>query len=264
MGATVELQRRGLAAFIRLNRPDNLNAWNGALGTELLDAVRSVGADDAVRAVCVTGAGRAFSSGADLRDLGSRPLTADGHVAVHSVLTQTYNPLLNGLRTMPKPVVAAINGPAVGIGVSLALSCDLAVAAESAYLLLGFVNLGLVPDGGAMALIAARAGAGRAAQMAMLGERVTSAQALQSGLVAKVLPDEDFEAGVGELVERLAAGPTKAYAATKRQLNAWIYPRIEEQLALEAQLQQEMAASQDFKEGVTSFVEKRGPVFKGT
>jgi len=255
---TIELERRGAAAVIRLNRPESLNAWNEALGTDLLAAVRSVADDEAVRAVCVTGAGRAFSSGADLRDLGARPLTPEGHVDVRSVLTQTYHPLLNGLRTMPKPVVAAINGPAVGIACSLALSCDLVVAAESAYLLLAFANIGLVPDGGATALIAARA-----AEMALLGERVTAAQALRWGLVNSVLPDDEFDAGVSELVDRLAAGPTKAYAGAKRQLHEWMYAGLDELLELEAQLQQEMAASQDFTEGVSAFVHKRDALFEG-
>ena len=263
MYEAIELQRRGAAAIVRLNRPDNLNAWNEALGIELLDAVRSIADDEAVRAVCVTGAGRAFSSGADLRDLGARALTPEGHVDVHTVLTQTYQPILNGLRTMPKPVVAAINGPAVGIGCSLALSCDLVVAAESAYLLLGFVNIGLVPDGGATALIAARAGVGRAAAMAMLGERITAPEAQRWGLVNTVLPDDAFDAGVSDLVDRLAAGPTRAYAGTKRQLNAWMYSGLDEQFDLEARLQQEMAASQDFTEGVSAFLHKRDAVFDG-
>jgi len=145
---TIELERRGAAAIIRLARPDALNAFNEQIGHELLHAVRAVGAEDGVRAVCVTGAGRAFSSGADLRDMASRPLTADGHVDVHTTLTTVYHPILLGLRTMPKPVVAAINGPAVGIGCSLALACDLLVAARSAYLMLAFARIGLVPDGG--------------------------------------------------------------------------------------------------------------------
>ena len=263
MYETIELERRGAAAIVRLNRPDNLNAWNEALGIELLDAVRGVADDEAVRAVCVTGAGRAFSSGADLRDLGARELTPDGHVDVHSVLTQTYHPILNGLRAMPKPVVAALNGPAVGIGCSLALSCDLVVAAESAYLLLGFVNIGLVPDGGATALIAARAGVGRAAEMAMLGERITAPEAQRWGLVNTVLSDQEFDAGVSDLVDRLAAGPTKAHAGTKRQLSEWMNSGLDEQLDLEARLQQEMAASQDFTEGVSAFRGKREAAFRG-
>jgi len=263
MYETVELERRGASAIIRLNRPEALNAWNTALGTDLLAAVRAAAEDDEVRAVCVTGKGRAFSSGADLKDLTSRELTPEGHVDVHKTLTTVYHPILTGLRTMPKPVVAAINGPAVGIGCSLALSCDLLIAAESAYLLLGFVNIGLVPDGGSLALISARAGAGRAAQMALLGERVSASEALRWGLVNEVMPDREFIDHVHNRLDALAAGPTKSYAGSKRQLNRWLYEDLEEQLELEARIQQEMAASGDFLEGVSAFVQKRPPNFRG-
>jgi 2-(1,2-epoxy-1,2-dihydrophenyl)acetyl-CoA isomerase len=260
---TLELERRGAAAIIRLNRPDALNAWNAALGHELLDAVSAVAQDDEVRAVCVTGAGRAFSSGADLKDITGLERTPDGHLDLHTTLTTVYHPILTTLRTMAKPAVAAINGPAVGIGCSLALSCDLLVAAESAYLALGFVNIGLVPDGGVLPLICARAGAGRAAEMALLGERVTASTARRWGIVNEVLPDHEFPDYVREVVDGLAAGPTRSYAGTKRQLNAWLYPDLEEQLELEARIQQEMAQSGDFLEGVTAFLQKRHPNFGG-
>ncbi|MEA2139711.1 MAG: hypothetical protein QOG56_2861 [Solirubrobacteraceae bacterium] len=260
---TIELERRGAAATLRLRRPEALNAWNAQLGDELLDAVRRVGADDAVRAVCVTGAGRAFSSGADLREMAARPLTADGHVDVYTTLTTVYHPILLGLRTMPKPVLAAINGPAVGIGCSLALACDLLVAAESAYLLLAFARIGLVPDGGATALVAARAGAGRAARMAMLGDRVPAATALGWGLVDELLPDDGFDGAVARMLDRLAAGPTLSYAGSKRQLNEWLYAGLEQQLELEARIQQQMAASGDFAAGRAAFLQKRDPEFRG-
>jgi 2-(1,2-epoxy-1,2-dihydrophenyl)acetyl-CoA isomerase len=263
MYETLELERRGAAANIRLARPDALNAWNDQLGHELLDAVRSVAEDDAVRAVCVTGAGRAFSSGADLRDMAARPMTAEGHIDVHTTLTTVYHPILTTLRRMPKPVVAAVNGPAVGIGCSLALACDLLVCAESAYMLLAFVNIGLVPDGGALALASARAGAGRAARMALLGERIGSAELLRTGLVDEVVPDDELSAHVAARLDALAAGPTRSYAGSKRQLNAWHFSRLDEQLALEARIQQEMASGADFREGVTAFVEKRPAKFTG-
>jgi 2-(1,2-epoxy-1,2-dihydrophenyl)acetyl-CoA isomerase len=164
---------------------------------------------------------------------------------------------------MAKPVLAAINGPAVGIGCSLALSCDLLVAARSSYLLLAFARLGLVPDGAAIALAAARAGGGRAAKMAMLGGRVPAATALEWGLVDEVLPDDGFGGGTHALLVRLAGGPTRSYAGSKRQINAWLYAGLEEQLALEARIQQEMAETGDFAEGVAAFLQKREAEFGG-
>jgi 2-(1,2-epoxy-1,2-dihydrophenyl)acetyl-CoA isomerase len=259
---TVNVHHDGAAATIELNRPETLNAWNTQLGHDLLAAVTAVAQDDGVRAVVVTGAGRAFSAGADLRDLSS-DRTADGHPDVRRVLTERYHPIITTIRTMPKPVLAAVNGPAVGIGLSLALASDLIMASESAYLLLAFVNIGLVPDGGSSLFVPTRVGFARASEMAMLGERIPAAQALEWGLVNRVVDDADFAGEVAALRDRLAAGPTRSYAGTKRQLNAWLYSRMDEQLELEADIQQEMAGSPDFAEGVAAFVEKRAASFEG-
>jgi 2-(1,2-epoxy-1,2-dihydrophenyl)acetyl-CoA isomerase len=261
---TVDVHREGAAATIELNRPETLNAWNAQLGHDLLAAITAAAQDDEVRAVVITGAGRAFSAGADLRDLSGREeRTPDGHPDVRRVLTERYHPIITTIRTMPKPVLAAVNGPAVGIGLSLALASDLVVAAESAYLLLAFVNIGLVPDGGSSLFVPTRVGFARATEMAMLGERIPAAQALDWGLVNRVVPDESFAAEVASLRDRLAAGPTRSYAGSKRQLNAWLYARMDEQLELEADVQQEMAGSPDFYEGVAAFVEKRPAAFEG-
>jgi 2-(1,2-epoxy-1,2-dihydrophenyl)acetyl-CoA isomerase len=258
---TVNLHRRGGAAKIELNRPEALNAWNRQLGVDLLDAVKRVTYDDSVRAVLVTGAGRGFSSGADLK-AGFEPLP-NGKPDVHTTLTERYHPIMVGLREMPKPVVTAVHGPAVGIGCSLALVADLIVASESAYFLLAFVNIGLVPDGGSSLFLPARIGFTRAIEMAMLGERIPARQALEWGLVNQVHADDELAAKAGELIDRLAAGPTNSYAGTKRQLNRWVYARMHDQLALEAAIQQEMAQSDDFAEGVAAFVEKRQARFSG-
>jgi 2-(1,2-epoxy-1,2-dihydrophenyl)acetyl-CoA isomerase len=167
------------------------------------------------------------------------------------------------LHQMPKPVVAAVNGPAVGIGCSLALAADLIVAAESAYFLLAFVNIGLVPDGGSTAFLPARIGYARAAEMAMLGERVPADQALAWGLVNRVVPDEDL-AGAGDvLLQLLANGPTTSYAGSKRLLNRRMYAGLAEQLEAEADAQREQGKSPDFIEGVLAFAEKRPPNFTG-
>jgi 2-(1,2-epoxy-1,2-dihydrophenyl)acetyl-CoA isomerase len=261
---TVNLHRRGGAARIELNRPDTLNAWNEQFGHDLKAAVEVVATDDDVRAVVITGAGRGFSSGADLKNMGEgHPRTPDGHLDVYTVLTERYHPIITTIRTMPKPVLAAVNGPAVGIGCSLALCCDLIAMRSSAYLMLAFVNIGLVPDGGSSVFIPARAGHTRAFEMALLGDRVSATQAVEWGLANWAWPDEEFDTRADELTTRLAAGPTKSYAGTKRQLNNRIYWGMDDQLELEAQIQLEMARSGDFTEGVTAFLEKRAARFVG-
>jgi len=264
---TVNVVRRGGVATVELNRPTKLNAWDKQFGLDLLHAIETVGADDSVRAVVIRGAGRGFSAGADLTSMGSgddHPSTPDGLPDVYKVLTQRYHPIISGIRKMPKPVVAAVHGPAAGIGCSLALACDLVVADPTAYFLLAFVNIGLVPDGGSSLFIPARIGFARAAQMAMLGERVNADQALQWGLINRVFADGTFDQEVDALMDGLAAGPTASYAGTKRQLNSWLYARMDEQLELEATIQQEMIGSADFTEGVLAFTSKRPPNFCGS
>ena len=261
---TVLVRRDGAAATIVLNRPQALNAWNGQLGVDLLAAVTRVADDPGVRAVMLTGAGRAFSSGADLRHFGAEEnLASDGHPDVARILSERYHPIITGIRQMPKPVIAAVHGPAAGIGLSLALAADLVVAAESAYFVLAFVNIGLVPDGGSSLFVPSRVGMARAAEMAMLGERVPAPRALDWGLINRVFADDAFEGEARALLARLAEGPTRSYAGAKRQLNHWLYARMDEQLELEAAVQQELARSQDFAEGVAAFVERRRAVFAG-
>jgi 2-(1,2-epoxy-1,2-dihydrophenyl)acetyl-CoA isomerase len=254
---TVNLHRAGGAARIELNRPEKRNAWDATLTRDLQAALKRVEEDDTLRALLITGAGKGFCSGADL-SAGFDP-TPEGHPDVRRSLHERYHPVILGLRNLPKPVVAAVNGAAAGVGCSLALAADLILAGESAYFLLAFVNIGLVPDGGSSAFIPARAGLARATEMAML----PAPKALEWGLVNAVHPDDELLSAADALVAKLATGPTRAYAGAKRQLNAWCYPGLEQQLALEADVQQEQAVGADFAEGVTAFLSKRPAQFTG-
>lgn len=258
---TVDVNRDGAAVKIALNRPDRMNAWSDGLSRDLLAVLREVAADETVRAVMLTGNGRAFCSGADLKD-GADDAVA-GKLDTYTTLTRWYHPIVTTIRKMPKPVLTAVNGPAAGAGLSLALAGDLVVAAESAYFMLAFVGIGLVPDGGASLFVPSRVGFARAAEMAMLGERVSAAKAVDWGLINSAWPDAEFAPKAEALLTRLAAGPTRSYAGSKRELNHWMYDRMAAHLELEASIQGELAASADFVEGVSAFLQKRPPEFGG-
>jgi 2-(1,2-epoxy-1,2-dihydrophenyl)acetyl-CoA isomerase len=258
---TIIWEQSGAVGRLTLNRPASLNAWTAQLGQELLAVISGEAAQDSVRAVLVTGAGRGFSSGADLR-AGFDPAD-DGMPDIRKELHDVYHPAITGIRSLPKPVVAAVNGPAVGIGCSLALACDLVVAAESAFFALAFVNIGLMPDGGSTAFVPPAVGRARAFEMALLGERVPAPQALEWGLVNRVYPDDRLMDEAWSLARRLGAGPTRSYAGSKRALNRFIYGDLDAQLELEAELQHALGRTGDFAEGVAAFVEKRDPAFSG-
>jgi len=259
---TVKWEQAGGVGRITLNRPDSLNAWTAGLSRELRQVVTEEAPADTVRAVLITGAGRGFSSGADLKE-GFSPDPDDGLPDVSRELHEVYHPIIVGLRNLEKPVVAAVNGPAVGIGLSLALACDLVLAAESAFLGLAFVDIGLIPDGGSTLFVPAAVGKARAFQMALLGERISARQALEWGLVNEVHPDNELMPAAEALAGRLANGPTLSYAGSKRALNQALYPDLQAQLELEAEIQHGLARSADFLEGVAAFGEKRNPEFRG-
>lgn len=260
MSDAVIYKQSDAVATVTLNRPERLNAWNGELVDGLRDAIERAGSKS-VRCVVITGAGRAFSSGADLEEASQRAEASVGGPKASDILRESYHPILLGIRELEKPVIAAVNGVAAGIGCSLALACDLIWAKSSAAFLLPFVNIGLVPDGGSTAFLPAAVGRARAFEISLLGEPLAAAKAVEYGLINRALEDEEFQQRVDELAVRLAQGSSLAYASTKRALNHSTLPQLESSLELEAGLQDACLASDDFREGVAAFLEKRKPAF---
>ena len=248
-------------ARIALNKPEALNPWGATMRAELLDAVRTVADDKAIRCVVITGEGRGFCSGADLK--GGALFGDDGKPDVKTPLDTEYHPTMIAIREMPKPVVASVNGPCVGVGVGLAAAADIVIAAESAYFLLAFANIGLTQDGGSTAFLPPRIGAARTLEMGYLADKVPAATALEWGMINRVVPDDELASATQELALRLAKGSTGSFAATKRLLNESAFAGYKEQLDREAVEQQGRAVSADFIEGVMAFAEKREPNFTG-
>ncbi|MEV2218461.1 enoyl-CoA hydratase [Nocardia vinacea] len=251
----VLVERTDTIVRLTLNRPDRLNALTADMMNEAAAVVEKFGDDPTVRVFVVTGNGRAFSSGADLSNSASNgPQVATLDAA---------NRLIRALRAAPQPVLAAINGPAVGVGCSLALAADITVARESAYFLLAFANVGLMPDGGATAMVPALIGYARAARMAMLAERIPAPLAAEWGLIGQVVPDTDYDAEIARLTTKLANGPTAAYTRTKRAFNAMALAQLDQALDLEREGQSALFETADVAEGIAAFKAKRTPGFIG-
>lgn len=246
----------GGIGWIRFNRPEKMNAIGALTRKQLGEAIKQAEKDDAVRVVVLTGSGRAFCSGADVTEM-----VGDGRMRtpedVGNVLRNEYMPMLTRLRTMPKPVIAAMNGPAVGIGASYALACDIRIAVPEAYLLEAFINIGLAPDGGVSWLLPRLAGTGVAYEMFLTGKPLAAADAHRLGIINRVVPQERFEEAVRELATQLAAQPPKAMAAAKRAVNHALESSYEEALEFESYLQEAQAASQEFADGVQAFLARR-------
>jgi 2-(1,2-epoxy-1,2-dihydrophenyl)acetyl-CoA isomerase len=250
----------GVAA-ITLNRPDKLNALTSAMQGELREALAAVRARPDVRALLITGAGRGFCAGQDLtEDVMSGP--AEGF-DVGATLEKNYNPLVLGLRALPMPVVCAVNGVAAGAGCNLALAADIVLAARSASFIEVFSRIGLIPDAGGTWVLPRLVGMSRAVALAMLADKVSAEQAEAWGMIWKCVGDDELQREARELCRTLAAGPTRAYALIKQALYASSTNTLAEQLALEANLQREAGRTQDFREGVRAFLEKRPARFIG-
>jgi 2-(1,2-epoxy-1,2-dihydrophenyl)acetyl-CoA isomerase len=256
MADEVLTQRDGAVLTITFNRPEVYNAFNRELHAALREALTEA-ADASVRCVVVTGAGKGFCAGQDLKEFGEVSASID------ESLEQTYHPNVRLIRSLEKPVLAAVNGPAAGAGLSFACACDLRVASEAATFVPGFIGIGLVPDAGGTWFIHRLLGFSRAFEWMSSNRRLSATEALEWGLVSEVIPAADFEARVAELAAEWAARPTLAIARTKQLFEHAYDATLEAQLALEAKLQQETVGTADFAEGVNAFLEKRPPEFTG-
>ncbi len=254
----LRLDVEGGIATLTLDRPEALNALTIPVKVALLDALATVAADPTIRAVVLTGAGRAFCAGQDLAEReapDAPPLDVE--------LRDRYEPIIRAMVALDRPIIAAINGVAAGAGASLALACDLRIAAASARFVLAFGRIGLVPDSGATWFLPRIVGSARAAEMALLNTPMDAAEALRVGLVSRVVPDADLLATAQEMAATLAAGPPLAHAATKRLLAAAWTVDLETALAAERAAQGELGATRDHDEGLAAFREKRPPRFTG-
>jgi 2-(1,2-epoxy-1,2-dihydrophenyl)acetyl-CoA isomerase len=253
--AEVEVARDGAVQTITLNRPDVLNAFNRALHKALREALKEA-RDPEVRAVVLTGAGRGFSAGQDLKEFGETPDIGD-------TLRDSYHPNVLAIRALEKPVIAAVNGVCAGAGLSLACVCDFRIAADNAGFVPGFIGIGLVPDAGGTYFLHRLLGASRAFEWMSSNRRLSAAEAQAWGLVSEVVEADALQSRAAELAASYAALPTRAIGMTKRLFDHADNATLEEQLEMEAQLQAAAIQTDDFREGVAAFLEKRPPQFKG-
>lgn len=256
--SSILLQVENNIAYITLNRPDKLNAFNRQMAFLLQDILDQCAASNDVRCIVITGAGKGFCAGQDLAEV----VDPQGP-GMNQILSEHYNPIISRITQLKKPVIAAVNGVAAGAGANLAISCDIVVAASSSSFIQAFSKIGLIPDSGGTYHLAKLIGLQRASALMLLGDKVSAAEAVQMGMIYKVFEDDLFEAAVKKMAEQIAAMPTYALALTKQALQASVHNSLEQQLALEDQLQQQAAASHDFGEGVAAFLEKRKPIFLG-
>jgi 2-(1,2-epoxy-1,2-dihydrophenyl)acetyl-CoA isomerase len=244
---------------ITLNRPEVYNAFNEQLTTDLLEAFKEAAKNDAVRVVIVTGAGKAFCSGQDLKDAPS----GSGKRSLRDSLERRYNPLIRAIRKLPKPVIASVNGVAAGAGASLALACDYRVLAETAKLIEVFVRIGLVPDSGSSWFLVKNCGVAKAFELAALGEDIPAQKALELNLANRVVPSAELETETKKIALTFAAGPTKAYGYIKRMMDRAASVSLDEALDYEVFMQEAAGRTEDYTNAVEAFKEKRKPEYAG-
>jgi len=246
-------------AFLTLNRPEVFNSFNREMALELQKTLDQAEASPEVRAIVITGSGKAFCAGQDLKEV----TTPEINPGFKKILEEHYNPIISKIRKIEKPIIAAVNGVAAGAGANIALACDIVVASEKASFIQAFSKIGLVPDSAGTFFLPRLIGFQKASALMMLGDKVSAATADNLGMIYKVIPSETFLEEVTKLATTLAQMPTKALGMTKRLLNKSANNTLDQQLALESVLQIEAAQSFDYTEGVAAFVEKRKPKFKG-
>ncbi len=244
---------------ITLNRPEVYNAFNEQLTTDLLDAFKEAGRNDEIRVVVVTGAGKAFCSGQDLKDAP----TGSGNRSLRDSLERRYNPLIRAIRKLPKPVIASLNGVAAGAGASLALACDYRIMAENAKLIEVFVRIGLVPDSGSSWFLVKNCGVAKAFELAATGEDIPAQKALELSLVNKVVPASELKAETIKIAAAFASGPTKAYGYIKRMMDRAAASSLDEALDYEIFMQESAGRTEDYRNAVAAFTEKRKPEYIG-
>jgi 2-(1,2-epoxy-1,2-dihydrophenyl)acetyl-CoA isomerase len=258
MYETITFETKEHVGLLTLNRPDKLNAFTARMNREIVSVCKEVARNDQIRALLITGAGRAFCAGEDLASVsGSEPIDHG------DVLRQRYNPMIEAIHRLEKPTIAAIHGAAAGAGMSLALVCDFRLAAENASFIEAFIHIGLVPDSGSIYFLPRIVGVAKALELAILGEKISAEQAYQLGLVTKVVESEQLQAEALAFARKLAAMPTRAIGLIKRSLDYGLNHSLTETLEYEAYAQEIAGKTEDHQEGVRAFMEKRRPNFSG-
>ncbi|AXT52666.1 2-(1,2-epoxy-1,2-dihydrophenyl)acetyl-CoA isomerase [Aquimarina sp. BL5] len=256
---SIELEIQNGIAKVTLNRPETFNSFNREMALRLQDTLDTCETNDEVRAIILTGTGKAFCAGQDLKEVTSPELNP----GFRKILEEHYNPIVKRIRNIEKPIIAAINGVAAGAGANIALACDIVVATEAASFIQAFSKIGLIPDSAGTFFLPRLIGFQKASALMMLGDKINAKEAEELGMLYKVFPVETFEEEVMKLAFKVAQMPTKALGLTKRLLNQSVVNTLDQQLVMESNLQIEAAESNDYAEGVNAFIEKRKPVFKG-
>lgn len=259
MSGTIEIKINNGVAFVALNRPEVFNSFNREMALQLQKVLDDCKTDTDVRAIVLTGNGKAFCAGQDLKEV----TDPDKNPGFKNILEEHYNPIIRRIRAIEKPIVAGVNGVAAGAGANIALACDIVIANAEASFIQAFSKIGLIPDSGGTFFLPRLIGFQMASALAMLGDKIMADEAQQMGMIYKSVPAVDFEGYVLKTAEKLAKMPTKALGLIKKSLNASLNNGLEEQLTLESKYQIEASETADYREGVAAFVEKRKPNFKG-